>query len=151
MGMRIPAINFQFPINCASQPIVRNHPAHCALDQPFWVPGTARTNVLGFVAADIAGKAHVDFLFFFFSGQSHFIRVDYDDEIARVHMWSENCLSFAAQQVGSRDRDATKHLVSGVDEPPLTGYFAGFGGKRFLHGRKGTKATGDAGSCQPAQ
>jgi hypothetical protein len=46
MGMRTAAINFQFPINCATEPIVGNHSAHRPLDQQFRVPKTPRPNIL---------------------------------------------------------------------------------------------------------
>jgi hypothetical protein len=65
MGMRIPPINFQFPIDCATQPIVRDHSAHGPLDQQFRVPKATGLNILRFVATHVPRKAHVAFLFLF--------------------------------------------------------------------------------------
>ena len=76
-------------------------------------------DILRFVAADVPGKTHVTFLFLFFSGEPDFFRVDDDHKISSIHMWRENRLFLAAQQVGGLDRDTTEHLVFGVDEPPL--------------------------------
>src|SRR5439155_11055573 len=90
------------------------------------------------------------FLFLFFSREADFFRVDDDDKISSVHMWRENRFFFAAQQVGSLDRDATEHFVLGVDEPPLARHFTGFGRKRFHSWKKSTKTTGEAITCQPS-
>src|SRR5438874_9276697 len=67
-------------------------------------------------------------------------------------MWSEDCFLFAAQKPSRLHRNATEHLILGVDQPPFAVDFVGFGGKR-LHRRlkKGTETTGRGGHCQPAE
>src|SRR5262249_54143570 len=109
----------------------------------------ARPDTLGFVSTDVTGKTHVTFLFFFLSSQSHFSRVDDDDEIARVHVWSKNGLLFATQQISRFHSYSSEHLVAGVDQPPFAWDFAGFGRKRFHLRKKGTKSMGETGGCQP--
>src|SRR4030095_16239396 len=91
----------------------------------------ARPNALGFMSADVTGKTHITFLFFFLSGEPDFFRVDDNDKISGVDVWGENRFSFPAQQVGSLCRDAAEHLVLGVNDPPLARHVSGFGGKRL--------------------
>src|SRR6478609_7963426 len=105
----------------------------------------ARPDTLSFVSADVTGKTHITFLFFFFSGEPDFFRVDNDDKISGVDMWGENRFSFPAQQVGSRHRDAAEHLVLGVNDPPLARHFGGFGGKRFHLRKRARKLRGRQG------
>jgi len=113
---------------------------------------STRADVFGFVAADVAGKAHEVFLFFFFAGHANLVGIDHDDEIAGIDMRSENRLLFSAQQVCRFDRDATENLIFGIDQPPLAVDFTGLRGKR-LHRRlkKGTEATGQVVDCQPTE
>src|SRR5215475_12671895 len=117
----------------SAKPVMRNHSSHGAFDQQFGMASTACPDIFGFVAADVARKAHVSFLFLFFSSEPNFLRVDDNYKIPCVHMWRENRLSLPAQQVGGLDRDTTKHLVFGVDEPPLARHLRGLGRKGF-HG-----------------
>src|SRR5207245_9216160 len=67
-------------------------------------------------------------------------------------MRREDCFLFAAQKPSRLHRNATEHLILGVDQPPFAVDFVGFGGKR-LHRRlkKGTETTGRGGHCQPAE
>src|SRR5215204_1390618 len=111
----------------------------------------ARSDTLRFVSADITGKTHITFLFFFLAGEPDFFRVDDDDKISGIDVWRENRFSFPAQQVGSLHRDTTKHLVLGVNDPPFARHFGGFGGKRFHGRKKSTETTGDRKACQPTQ
>src|SRR5438067_1874864 len=64
----------------------------------------------------------------------------------------DQVLGRVAVKPGRLDRDATEHLIFGIDQPPFAIHFIGFGGKR-LHRRseKGTEATGRVGDCQPAE
>ena len=133
MRMRIAAIHFQLPINIPTKPIVRNHSANGAFDQQFRMPSAARPGTFRFVATDIAGKTHVTFLFFLLSGEPDFFRIDDHNEISCVYVRREDRFFFAAQQVSSLYRDAAKHLVLGVNDPPFARYFGSFGGKGF-HG-----------------
>ena len=133
-----------------TEPVVWNHSAHGAFDQQFGMASASCPGIFRFVAADVSGKAHVTFLFLFFPGEPDFFRVDDDHEISSVHMWRENRFFFAPQQVGSLDRDATEHLIVGVDEPPLARHFIGFGRKRFHSWKKSTETTGEAITCQPS-
>jgi prolyl-tRNA synthetase len=96
----------------------------------------ARPDIFRFMSADVAGKTHVTFLFLFLSGKPDFFCVNDDDKVAGVHVWRENRFVFAAQQVGSLNGDAAKHLAFGIDEPPLLWNLAGFGGEGFHLGRK---------------
>src|ERR1044071_928596 len=91
----------------------------------------AGSGTFRFVSADITGKTHIAFLFFLFSSESDFFRVDDNDKIAGVDVWRKNVFFFPAQQVGSLNGDAAEHLVLGVDDPPLARHFGGFCGKRF--------------------
>jgi hypothetical protein len=147
--MRIAAIHFQLPINMPTKPIMRNHSADGAFDQQFRMARAAGPNIFRFVSADVTGKTHITFLFFFLSGEPDFFRVDDNDKISGVDVWRKNCFFFAAQQVGSLHRDTTKHLALGVNDPPLVRHFAGFGGKRFHGRKKSTEITGDRRACQP--
>src|SRR3954453_6375460 len=106
--------------------------------------GTARAGTFRFVSADVTGKTHITFLFFLFSSEPDFFRVDDDDEIARVHVWCKNGFLFATQQISRFDSDSSEHLVAGVDQPPFPWDFAGFGRKRFHRSEKGSKTTGAA-------
>jgi hypothetical protein len=85
---------------------------------------------------------------FFPSGQSHFVSVNDDNEIASIDVWRENRLLFASQQVGGPYRDLAQHLVLRIDYPPFAWDFTGFGGKRFHYCGKGTKTTGRGRECQ---
>src|SRR4029434_1681705 len=109
----------------------------------------ARPDTLRFVSADITGKTHITFLFFFLSGEPDFFRIDDDDKISGIHVWRENRFSLPTQQVGSFHRDAAEHLVFGVDDPPLARHVGGFGRKGFHVRKKSTETTGDASACQP--
>src|SRR6476660_6631413 len=95
----------------------------------------ARPGILIFMSADVTGKAHITFLFFFLPGKPDFFRVDDNDKISGIDMWRENRFSFPAQQVGSLHGNLAEYLVLGVNDPPLARHFGGFGGKRF-HLRK---------------
>ena len=97
--MRFAAIHFQLPIYTSTEPIVRNHSADGAFDQQFRMASASRPGALSFVSADVTGKAHITFLFFFLSGESDFFRVDDNDKIARVHMRCKNGFLFATQQI----------------------------------------------------
>src|SRR4051794_26722071 len=100
---------------------------------------TARPGALGFVSADVTGKAHITFLFFLFSSEPDFFRVDDDDEIARIHVGGKNGFLFATQQISRFDSDSSEHLVAGVDQPPFAWDFAGFGRKRFHRSKRARK------------
>src|SRR5581483_1129449 len=115
------------------------------------MPRPPSPDSLRFMAANVSGKTHVSFLFFFFPGKAHFFGVDNDHKIARVHMGSEDGFAFAAQQVCSFYRDLAQHLVLGVDEPPFAGNLAGFGGKSFHTEEKSTETTNAKSSCQLAR
>src|SRR6266516_1745111 len=52
--MGIAAINFQFAINRAAQPIVRDHSTHCPLNQQFRMTRAPGAGVLRFVTAYVA-------------------------------------------------------------------------------------------------
>src|SRR5206468_3874348 len=86
--------------------------------------------------ADVAGKTHVTFLFLFLSGKPDLFCVNDNDKVARIHVWRENRLVFAAKQVGGLHSDAAKHLAIGIDDPPLLWHVAGFGGEGFHVDRK---------------
>jgi hypothetical protein len=91
----------------------------------------SRPGTLSFVSADVTGKAHVTFLFFFLSGEPDSFRVDDNDKIARVHVWCKNGFLFATQQISRFYSDFSEYLVAGVDQPPFAWDLAGFGRKRF--------------------
>src|SRR5262245_15225643 len=88
-------------------------------------------NALRFMSPYITRKTHVTLLFFLLPGEPDFFRVDDNDEISSVDVWGENRFFFPAQEVRRLHRDATEHLVLGVNDPPLTRHFGGFGGKRL--------------------
>ena len=67
--------------------------------------GTTSAHVLGFVPADETGKTHESLLLFLFAGDTHFLSVDDDNEVAGIDMRSENRLFFAAQKFRCLDRD----------------------------------------------
>jgi len=129
---------------------VRDHSADRALDQQFGVTRTTGLNVFGFVTTNEAGKAHEGFLILLLASNPDLVGVDDDDEVTSVNVWRENGLFFSAQKICRLHRDATKHLIFGIDQPPFAVDFTGFGRKR-LHRRleKGTEATGRDGHCQP--
>src|SRR6476661_10442387 len=106
---------------------------------------TSRPGTLSFVSADVTGKTHITFLFFFLSGEPDFFRVDDDDKIARVHVWCKNGFLFAAQQISRFHSDYSEHLVAGVDQPPFAWDFAGFGRKRFHRWKRARKLRGRQG------
>ena len=135
----------------ATEPIVRNHSSHGPFDQQFRMASAPRPDILRFMSANVTRKTHITFLFLFLSGEPHFSRIDDDDKVSGVHMRRENRFSFAAQQVGSFHRDAAEDLALGVDDPPLAGSLAGFGGKRFHGKKKNRETTGDASACQPTR
>ena len=91
----------------------------------------SRPGTLRFVSADVTGKAHISFLFFFLSGEPDSFRVDNNDKIARVHVWCKNGFLFATQQISRFYSDFSEYLVTGVDQPPFAWDLAGFGRKRF--------------------
>jgi hypothetical protein len=100
------------------------------------------------MATHVSREAHISFLLFLLATEPHFVGIDHDDEIARVDVRRENRLFFSPEQLCRLHRDMAKYLVFGVNDPPLTGDFAGFGRKRFHRGGKGTEITGRAGECQ---
>ena len=73
----------------------------------------ARPGTLRFVSADVTGKAHITFLFFFLSGEPDFFRVDDNDKIARIDVWGKNGFLFATQQISRFHSDSAEHLVAG--------------------------------------
>jgi len=101
------------------------------------------------MSADVTGKAHITFLFFFLPGEPDLVRINDDDEIARVHMWRKNGFLFATEQIGRFYRDTAEYLILGVNNPPLAWHFGCFCGKRFHGRKKSTKTTGDGTVCQP--
>ncbi len=58
----------------------------------------ARPDTLRFVSADVTGKTHITFLFFFLSGEPDFFRVDDNNKVAGIDVWCENGFFFPAQQ-----------------------------------------------------
>lgn len=129
--MRITAIYFQFPINIATEAIVRNHSSYGTFNQQFWMTTAARPDAFRFVPANVTGKTHIRFLFFFFSGDPHLFRIDNNHKIAGIDVWRENGFFFPAQQVGSLHGDAAEHLVLSVNDPPFAWHFGSFCGKGF--------------------
>src|SRR5262245_33770011 len=150
--MRFALVNLELPINRTAEAIVRNHSTHRALDQQFRMANPTRPDVFRFVTADITGEAHEALLFFLLAGHANLAGVNDDNEIAGIDVRSENSLLFSAQKVCRFDRDATEHLIFGIDQPPFAVNFVSFSGKR-LHQRrgKGTEATGHERHCQPEE
>src|SRR5215467_8158984 len=116
------------------------------------MPRATRSHIFGFVSADVSGKAHEALLLLFLARDANLVGVNHDDEIAGIDMRRKNSLFLSAQKVRCLDRDPTKYLIFGIDQPPFAINFVGFRGKR-LHWRleKGTEATGHEVSCQPAE
>jgi uncharacterized protein YkwD len=150
--MRFALVNLELPINRTAEAIVRNHSTHRALDQQFRMANPTRPDVFRFVTADITGEAHEALLFFLLAGHANLAGVNDDNEIAGIDVRGENSLLFSAQKVCRFDRDATEHLIFGIDQPPFAVNFVSFSGKR-LHQRrgKGTEATGHERHCQPEE
>src|SRR6476619_971618 len=115
---------------------MRNHPADRAFNQQFRMALPTGANVLGFVSPDVSREAHVAFLFFFLAGEPNFFGIDDDNEVAGIDMGGIDGLFLSAEKIGCLDGHLTEHLIIGVDDPPLTGHFAGFSRKR-LHWVKG--------------
>ena len=92
------------------------------------------THRLRLVSTDEPGKAGVNLVFFLLAADRHLLGVDDDDEVPRVHMRRENRLMFAPEQDGGPGGHAAEGLLLGIDEPPFTFDFGGFGGKG-LHER----------------
>ena len=142
MRMQIAAINFEFPINGAAETVVRNHSAYGSFDKEFRMTHPSRTRRLCFVSADESGKAHITFLLFLLAAEPDFLRVDHDNEVARINVRRENRFLFSAKKIGGFDRDLAEGLIFCVDDPPLTWNFARFCRKRFHLAWKGTEITG---------
>lgn len=120
-------IDFQFAIDIAAKTIVRDHAANRALDEELRVTFTTRLERFRFMAADIAGEAHVFFLHVFLSADANLIRIDNNDKIAGIDMRSENGFIFAAQQICNFNGDMAEQLVLGVNDPPRPLDLACFG------------------------
>src|SRR5450755_2677781 len=129
MRMQIAAINFEFPINGAAETVVRNHSAHGPFDKEFGVTHSSRTRRLCLVSADESGKAHITLLLFLLAAEPDFLRVDYDNEVARINVRRENSLFLPAKKIRRFDGDLTEGLIFCVDDPPLAWNLARFCGK----------------------
>ncbi|MDB6146493.1 MAG: hypothetical protein JWO45_157, partial [Spartobacteria bacterium] len=81
------------------------------------------------------GKTHEGFKIFFPTTHSDLFGIDYNNEIARVDMRSEDGLFLSAEEIRSGNRHVAEDLVLSVNNPPLAGYFMGFGRER-LHRRE---------------
>src|SRR5262245_24205558 len=103
---------------------------------------SARPDTFRFMSADVTGKAHIAFLFFLFSGEPDFFRIDDNDKISGIDVRRKNGFFFPAQQVGSLHGNAAEHLVLGVNNPPLARYFGGFCRKGFHNWKKEHKNYG---------
>src|SRR5438105_3181699 len=141
--MRFAAIYFELPVNRATEPVVRYHSAHGALDQQFRMTRTTGAHIFRFVPPNVTGKAHETLLLLFLAGDADLFGIDHDYEIAGIDMGRENRFLLTAQKLCRLHRDATKHLIFGIDQPPFALNIGCFGGKS-LHWRlkKGTEATG---------
>ena len=129
--MSIAAIYLQLAINITTEAIVWNHSSDGAFNQQFRVATATCPDTFRFVSANVTGKAHIRFLFFFFSRDPHFFRIDNNDKIPGIDVGRENSLLFPAQQVGGLHSDAAEYLVLSVYDPPLARHFGGFCGKGF--------------------
>src|SRR2546430_10311841 len=128
------SINFELPINGTAEAIVRDHAADGAFDQQFGMPSASRACVLRFMPTNVTRKTHVGLLLFFLASESDFFGVDHDDEIARIHMRSEDRFLFTAQKICGFDSDSAKDLIARVNKPPLARNLGGFGREGFHWG-----------------
>lgn len=125
--MNVTLINFELCVNGASEAVVRYHSAYGKLNEQLRTACLALLESFRFVTAYITRKAGVNFGSFFLAGYAHLVRIDHDDKVASVDVRSKNGFFFAAQDVGGFDRNATEHLIFGVDDPPLALHFVSFG------------------------
>src|SRR3954447_13042696 len=98
MRVEVALVNFQFPVNGATQFVMRNHPADGAFDEQFRMALPASLGVLGLMTANVPGKAHESFLVFLLAGEPDLFGVDHDNEIACIHVGSEDGFFFAAKK-----------------------------------------------------
>jgi len=124
-------VNFEFGELGATESVMRDHATHGALDEQFGAAGLAFFESFTFMAADIAGKAGVDFGRRLLAGYAHLGSVDDHDKIAGVAMRGKYGFVFAAQDVGNFGRDASEDPVFSIHNPPVALDFFGFGGKSF--------------------
>src|SRR3954470_13354965 len=110
---------------------MRYHAADGALDEQFRMAHAAGLGVLSFMPTYEAREAHESFLVFLLAGEADLFGIDHDNEIARVHVRSEDRFLFAAKEVCRLNGDAAEDLVLGVDDPPLARDLVGFSGKGF--------------------
>jgi len=146
--MEVATIDFQFAINRTAELVVGNHPADRAFDEQFRVAFAAGLDVFALMSADVTGETHEGLLVFLLAGQPHFFGIDDHDEIAGIDVRRVDRLFLAAQQIRGLHGDSTEDLVLGVNDPPFTGDFISFSGKRFHRERKGTETMGEAVGCQ---
>ena len=71
------------------------------------------------------------FLLFLLAGHAHLFGIDNNHKITGIHVRSNDRFFLAAQEIGGFDRDATKHLVFGVNDPPFAVDLICFCRKRF--------------------
>jgi len=120
-------VNFELAVKGATEAIVRDHTTHGAFDEEFWTAFAASAEGLGFVAADIAGEAHVGLGGLFFAADGYLGGVQDDHEVAGIDMRGEDDFVFTAEKIGGLDGNAAEWLAGGVNDPPLAVHFLGFG------------------------
>ena len=122
-------IDLELSVDRAAKTVVRNHSFDGTLDEEFWTTLTALAEGLGLVPSDESGKAHVGFLGLLLASDLDVTRVDHHDEVAGVHMWCENSLMLASEQIGCLNGNMAEVLVFGIDHPPLAFDLGSFSGK----------------------
>jgi hypothetical protein len=61
----------------------------------------------------------------FVSRKSNFLCVNYDNEVAHIHVWCKSCFVLSAKKNGSMGCKAAKNYILCIDNVPFTDYVAG--------------------------
>jgi hypothetical protein len=112
------AINFQLGEEAATEPILRQHPAHRGLDQALRLISEHLARGSRADAARIGRVAMVQLILGLRAGKLDLRRIDDDNEIAGVLMGREVRSMLAAQDASRTRRNPAQGAPIGVDQNP---------------------------------
>src|SRR3954447_986668 len=102
----------------ARQAVLGKHPLHGEADDLLGPPLEHVVERARLEPARVAGVAVVHLLLPLLARDGDLLRVDDDDEVARVHVRRVDRLALAAQRVGDLGGEAAEGLALGVDQEP---------------------------------
>lgn len=135
-------VHFQFAEHFTAKFVFWQHAANGFAKYKLGVPlhaGASRNRSL----ASVTGVPCVLLVIHLRAGEAHFVRIDDNDEVARVNMRRVGRLVFAHQDHGDVGGESSHHLIIGVYQMPFLLHFLRLRHERFRAGQRSTPGNQD--------